>query len=42
MLKSQFGCAGGSLANVGKTGTETPAVDAVKALSGLFGKKKNP
>jgi len=42
MLKSQFGCAGGSLANVGKAGTETPAVDAVKALSGLFGKKKNP
>jgi len=42
MLKSQFGCAGGSLANVGKTGTEAPAADAVKALGGLFGKKKTP
>ena len=42
MLKSQFGCAGGSLANVGKTGAEAPVEDAVKALSGLFGKKKNP
>jgi AsmA protein len=41
MLKSQLGCAGGSLANVGKSGTQTPA-DAVKQLGGLFGKKKNP
>jgi AsmA protein len=41
LLKSQLGCAGGSLANVGKTGGETPA-DAVNALSGLFGKKKKP
>ena len=41
MLKSQLGCAGGSLANVGKTGGQTPA-DAVKSLGGLFGKKKNP
>jgi AsmA protein len=41
MLKSQLGCAGGSLANVGKTGTQTPA-DAVKQLGGLFGKKKTP
>lgn len=41
LLKSQLGCAGGSLANVGQTGGQNPA-DAVKALSGLFGKKKNP
>src|SRR5216683_2247556 len=41
MLKSQLGCAGGSLANVGKTGAQTPA-DAVKQLGSLFGKKKNP
>jgi AsmA protein len=41
LFKSQLGCAGGSLANVGKTGAQTPA-DAVKALGGLFGKKKNP
>lgn len=41
MLKSQLGCAGGSLANVGKTGGQTPA-DAVNALGGLFGKKKKP
>ncbi len=39
MLKSQLGCAGGSLANVGKTGSQSPA-DAVKQLGGLFGKKK--
>jgi len=41
MLKSQLGCAGGSLANVGKTGGQTPA-DAAKSLGGLFGKKKKP
>jgi len=41
MLKSQLGCAGGSLANVGKPGGQTPA-DAVNALGGLFGKKKKP
>jgi AsmA protein len=41
MLKSQMGCAGGSLANVGKTGTQNPA-DAVNSLSGMFGKKKKP
>jgi hypothetical protein len=41
MLKSQLGCAGGSLANAGKTGAGNPA-DAVNALSGLFGKKKKP
>jgi AsmA protein len=42
MLKSQLGCAGGSLANVGKTtGAQSPA-DAVNSLTGLFGKKKKP
>jgi len=41
MLKSQLGCSGGSLSNVGKAGGQTPT-DAVKSLSGLFGKKKNP
>jgi hypothetical protein len=41
MLKSQLGCAGGSLANVGKTGVQTPS-DAVNVLGGLFGKKKKP
>jgi AsmA protein len=41
MLKSQLGCAGGSLSNVGKSGSQTPA-DAVNQLGGLFGKKKKP
>ena len=41
MLKSQLGCAGGSLSNIGKTGSQSPA-DAVNSLSGLFGKKKKP
>jgi len=41
MMKSQLGCAGGSLAEVGKTGGQTP-VDAAKSLGGLFGKKKKP
>jgi len=41
MVKSQLGCAGGSLANVGKTGGQTPT-DAVTSLGGLFGKKKKP
>jgi AsmA protein len=41
MVKSQLGCAGGSVANVGKTGGQTPA-DAVNALGGLLGKKKKP
>ena len=41
MLKSQLGCAGGSLAKVGMSGTQAPA-DTVKQLGGLFGKKKNP
>jgi AsmA protein len=39
MLKSQLGCAGGSLSNIGKTGSQSPA-DAINSLSGLFGKKK--
>ena len=41
MLKSQLGCAGGSLTNVGKSGTQAPA-DTIKQLGGLFGKKKTP
>jgi len=41
LLKSQLGCAGGSLANLGKGGVDTPA-NAVNALGGLFGKKKKP
>jgi AsmA protein len=41
MLKSQLGCAGGSLANVGKAGAGTPA-DTINAIGGLFGKKKKP
>jgi AsmA protein len=39
MLKSQLGCTGGSLANVGKAGGQTPT-DAVSAIGGLLGKKK--
>jgi AsmA protein len=41
MLKSQLGCSGGSLANVGKAGSQSPS-DAVNSLSGLLGKKKKP
>ena len=44
MVKSQFGCAGGSLGNLGniaKPGTQNPA-DAINSLGGLFGKKKKP
>jgi AsmA protein len=41
MLKSQLGCAGGSLANAGKTGTQSPA-DTINSLGGLLGKKKKP
>src|SRR5262249_14936408 len=41
MLKSQLGCAGGSLANVGKASGQNPA-DAINAIGGLFGKKKKP
>lgn len=44
MLKSQIGCAGGSLGNLGniaKPGTQNPA-DAINSLGGLFGKKKKP
>jgi AsmA protein len=39
MLKSELGCAGGSLPNVGKAGEQTPA-NAVNAIGGLLGKKK--
>ena len=41
MVKSELGCTGGSLANVGKAGAQNPA-DAVNAIGGLLGKKKNP
>jgi AsmA protein len=41
MLKSQLGCAGGSLSNITKPGAQSPA-DAINSLGGLFGKKKNP
>ena len=44
MLKSQLGCAGGSLSNLGnvaKPGTQSPT-DAINSLGGLFGKKKKP
>jgi AsmA protein len=41
MLKSQLGCAGGSVGNIAKPGGQNPA-DAVNALGGLFGKKKKP
>jgi len=41
MLKSQLGCAGGSLSNITKPGAQSPA-DAINSLGGLFGKKKKP
>src|SRR5229473_3475317 len=44
MLKSQLGCAGGSLNNLGnvaKPGAQSPT-DAINSLGGLFGKKKKP
>jgi len=44
MLKSQLGCAGGSLSNLGnvaKPGAQSPT-DAINSLGGLFGKKKKP
>jgi AsmA protein len=41
LLKSQLGCSGNALENAGKASAQTPP-DAVKALTGLFGKKKNP
>jgi AsmA protein len=44
MLKSELGCAGGSLSNlenIAKPGTQNPA-DAINSLGGLFGKKKKP
>jgi len=41
LLKSQLGCTGGTLLGAGEKGAKTPA-NAVEALTGLFGKKKNP
>lgn len=41
MLKSQLGCAGGSLTNITKPGAQSPA-DTINQLGGLFGKKKKP
>jgi hypothetical protein len=41
LLKSQLGCAGGTLLGAGEKGTNTPE-SAVEALTGLFGKKKKP
>jgi len=41
MLKSQLGCAGGSIGNIAKPGAQNPA-DAINALGGLLGKKKKP
>jgi AsmA protein len=41
MVKSQLGCAGGSLSNVTKPGAQNPA-DAINTLGGLLGKKKKP
>jgi AsmA protein len=41
LLKSQLGCAGGSLLGAGQKGATTPE-SAVDAITGLFGKKKKP
>jgi AsmA protein len=41
MVKSQLGCAGGAVGNVGKPGAVTPE-NAVQSLGGLLGKKKKP
>src|SRR5438045_592139 len=41
MLKSQLGCAGGSLGNLTKPGSQNPS-DAINSIQGLFGKKKKP
>ncbi|HJZ64117.1 MAG TPA: AsmA family protein [Candidatus Acidoferrum sp.] len=41
LLKSQLGCTGGTLLGAGEKGATTP-VNAVDALTGLFGKKKKP
>ena len=41
MLKSQLGCAGGSVSNITKPGAQSPA-DTINSLGGLFGKKKKP
>ncbi len=41
LLKSQLGCTGGTLLGAGQKGDAAP-VNAVDALTGLFGKKKKP
>jgi hypothetical protein len=41
LLKSQLGCSGGALLGAGQNGAKAPA-NAVEAITGLFGKKKNP
>ncbi|HLK04434.1 MAG TPA: AsmA family protein [Candidatus Acidoferrum sp.] len=41
LLKSQLGCTGGALLGAGEKGAKTPE-NAVEAITGLFGKKKNP
>src|SRR5579859_1062466 len=41
LLKAQLGCSGGTLLGAGEKGATSP-VNAVDALSGLFGKKKKP
>jgi len=41
LLKSQLGCSGGTLLGAGEKGATAP-VNAVDALTGLFGKKKKP
>jgi len=41
LLKSQLGCTGGALLGAGQKGATAP-VNAVDAITGLFGKKKKP
>lgn len=41
LLKSQLGCTGGALLGAGEKGAKTPG-NAVEAITGLFGRKKNP
>jgi hypothetical protein len=41
LLKSQLGCAGGTLLGAGEKGAKTPE-NAVEAITSLFGKKKKP
>jgi hypothetical protein len=40
-IKGQLGCAGGSVANVGKLGAGAPA-DSINTIGGLLGKRKSP